>query len=331
MYKFTICEENDIPWTQIESCSDSNIFHTRDWMKFLIVCKGLKPFVVRIHLDKKLIGFFIRYKFKKIGLNIIGSPFEGWTTSYQGICSLYSLNKKQRISIYKKLSEFCLKYCILLQFLDWNLDNEDVIDHFQNFNFQRSYYLDLSPDIDILFKSFKQKSCQYAIHKAQKLGVKIQVPEHPHEFAEEYYNELVDVFSKQGLTPTYSVDHVKYLLDNVSPCHRILLEARHPETNICIATIIFIYHNHMAFYWGAASYRAYQKYCPNELLMFEAIKRMKEAGVFLLEMEGIRPYKEKYNPIQYSKPQVLVAKYPFVIPMKKFAKKTYYYIRNFKK
>lgn len=57
--------------------------------------------------------------------------------------------------------------------------------------------------------------------------------------------------------------------------------------------------------------------------MFEAIKRMKEAGVFLLEMEGIRPYKEKYNPIQYSKPQVLVAKYPFVIPMKKFAKKTY--------
>jgi hypothetical protein len=87
----------------------------------------------------------------------------------------------------------------------------------------------------------------------------------------------------------------------------------------------------MAFYWGAASYRAYQKYCPNELLMFEAIKRMKEAGVFLLEMEGIRPYKEKYNPIQYSKPQVLVAKYPFVIPMKKFAKKTYYYIRNFKK
>lgn len=121
MYKFTICEENDIPWTQIESCSDSNIFHTRDWMKFLIVCKGLKPFVVRIHLDKKLIGFFIGYKFKKIGLNIIGSPFEGWTTSYQGICSLYSLNKKQRISIYKKLSEFCLKYCILLQFLDWNL------------------------------------------------------------------------------------------------------------------------------------------------------------------------------------------------------------------
>ena len=70
MYKFTICEENDIPWTQIESCSDSNIFHTRDWMKFLIVCKGLKPFVVRIHLDKKLIGFFIGYKFKKIGLNI---------------------------------------------------------------------------------------------------------------------------------------------------------------------------------------------------------------------------------------------------------------------
>lgn len=42
MYKFTICEENDIPWTQIESCSDSNIFHTRDWMKFLIVCKGLR-------------------------------------------------------------------------------------------------------------------------------------------------------------------------------------------------------------------------------------------------------------------------------------------------
>ena len=48
MYKFTICEENDIPWTQIESCSDSNIFHTRDWMKFLIVCRDSREIGLKL-------------------------------------------------------------------------------------------------------------------------------------------------------------------------------------------------------------------------------------------------------------------------------------------
>lgn len=330
MYDFTVCEKSSIPWDQIESSLDSNIFHTKDWMKFLFACKGLNPFIVRIHREDKTIGFFIGYKFKKIGFNIIGSPFEGWTTSYQGICSEYPLGPEQRIAIYKDLSKYCNKHCILLQFSDWNINNDDVKGHFKNFNLQNSYYLDLSPDIETLFKSFKQKSCQYAIHKAQKLGVKIQEPEQLDEFAEEYYNELIDVFSKQGLSPTYSVDRVKHLLNNVAPYHRTLLEARHPETNECIATIIFVHHNHMAFYWGAASYRSYQKYCPNELLMFEAIKRMKEVGVTLLEMEGIRPYKEKYNPVQYSKPQVMIGKFPFVVPLKNFAKRTFFQLRNFK-
>ncbi|MFY1613228.1 GNAT family N-acetyltransferase [Macellibacteroides fermentans] len=329
-YSFHLINENEIPWNDIEQCCDATIFKSKDWKEFLVTSLPLKSFIVKILKDGNLYGYFVGFIFSKFGLKIIGSPFEGWNTSYLGISTKENISRKERVLIYKELCKFALKHCLFIQFADWNLDFEDLDGNFKNVIANESYYLDLSPNIESLYRSFKQKSCQYSIKKAQKLGVVICEPDNIDIFADEYYNELIDVFAKQDLKPTYDAERVKLMLHCLSPQHRVLLEARHPDTNSVMATIIFVLHNDIAFYWGAACYRTYQKFCPNELLMFEAIKLLKARGVTLLEMEGIRPYKEKYNPVRYSKPKVMVAKYPILIEMKKLAKILFYKLKGFK-
>lgn len=316
-----------IPWDCIEHCYDATVFHTEEWSNYLKNQYGLKPFVVEISKNASVVGYFLGYSFSRFGIRIIGSPFEGWATAYMGLVSKTQISNEIRIELYKELEVFCKKYAWYIQVSDWNIDYKDVEGLF-NYTKIESYYLDLTPNMETLYRSFKQKSCQYSIKKAQKLGVIVSEPTNLNAFAEEYYNELIDVFAKQNLKPTYGVDCVKKLVNAMSPNHYVFLEARHPDTNVIMATIMFFYHNGMAFYWGASSYREYQKYCPNELLMFEAIRRMKDRGVTLLEMEGIRTYKEKYNPVRYSKPKIVFAKYHALITAKELAKKAYYKFRK---
>ncbi|NLI35986.1 MAG: peptidoglycan bridge formation glycyltransferase FemA/FemB family protein [Bacteroidales bacterium] len=330
MIDFKILIKENIPWKQIESCYDSNIFKTHLWSSLIFETHGYYPFVVEISDSDSIIGYFIGMRIKKMGITIVASPFEGCTTSYQGLSTLNQISRSERVSIYKELIKWLFekRYCLLFQVSDWNIDYEDIKDsEFYSIPIN-SYWLDLRPDIDTLFKSFKQKSCQYSIHKAEKQGVRIVKPQSPEEFANNYYAQLIDVFKKQNLKPTYSKKYTLALVRKFYDTDKvIMLEAFHPIEEKCIATILFLTYNDMAFYWGAASYREYQKFCPNELLMFEAIKKIKERGCDILEMEGIRSYKEKYNPIRYAKPKIVTAKYSILITMKKIAQKTYYRFR----
>lgn len=295
---------------------------------------GAHPVVIAIEDDyNHTIGWFIGGLVRKFGIKILASPFEGWATSFQGLSMKQKTSPEQKVQIYKHLFEYCFKKGLghFIQVTDWDLTHHTSgLDKF-HLSEITSYYLDLSPSENELYRSFKQKSAQYAIHKAERLGVIVQQPTDLDAFAVEYYEELKDVFAKQNLTPTYDLERVKSLLNQLSTSKKVLaLEALHPDTKKCMATIIFVYHNGMAFYWGAASWREFQKYCPNELLFFEACKLLKEKGVTLLEMEGIRKYKEKYNPIEYSKPKLLAAKWPFLITAKELAKKGYYLMHDIK-
>lgn len=328
-YNFEISQ--DIPWSEIEHTYDSNVYKTHSWFNHLGESCNVKPFVVTILNNNQVIGWLVAGKIKRFGLNVIASPFEGWATSYQGLSLINKITKEERINIIIQIKLFLFKKCNIhfFQLSDWEIDYDDISGlniHTEPIN---SYLLDISTSIEELFKSFKQKSCQYCIHKAQKQGVIIKEPDDLSIFGHEYYKQLEDVFIKQNLKPTYGENRVQSLLHSMNKNKElIVLEALHPETKKCMACIIFLLHNGIGFYWGASSWREYQKYCPNELLMFEGIKVLKNRGCVELEMEGIRAYKEKYNPIKYSKPKIVFAKYKIIIILKNYAKKMYYGLRD---
>lgn len=330
IYNFEVISQ--IPWASIESCPDSNVYKTECWMHHLKESLGVQSLVIAINTDSsEVLGWFVGGLVKKLGIKILASPFEGWATSFQGLSMKHTVTPEERLNIYRQLFDYCFKVgiCSFIQVTDWGLDHKTPgLENFKTSQIE-SYYLDLTPSESELYRSFKQKSAQYAIHKAERLRVVVKEILNIDAFAEEYYKELEDVFAKQQLKPTYNSKRVRSLLQNMEPTGKVIaLEALHPETKVCMATIIFLHHNDMAFYWGAASWREYQKYCPNELLFFEACKILKAKGVKLLELEGIRKYKEKYNPIEYSKPKLVAAKWPILITCKELAKRTYYKLQD---
>jgi len=74
---------------------------------------------------------------------------------------------------------------------------------------------------------------------------------------DEYYEQLKDVFAKQGLVPTYNVERVRALVKNLEPTGRILLvRARAIQKGSAFATGIFPGFNKIAEFWGNASLRS---------------------------------------------------------------------------
>ena len=145
-----------------------------------------------------------------------------------------------------------------------------------------SYRTDLTRSEEDLFDGM-ESACRRCIRKAEKSGLKIEEA-HGLAFADEYYEQLKDVFAKQSLVPTYSVERVRALVRNVEPSGNILLlRARDPEGK-CIATGIYPGFNQIAEFWGNASFRAHQNLRPNEACHWYAMRYWKKRGAYDLRL-----------------------------------------------
>ena len=330
MYKFKKIGENFIPWDKISNCYDSTIYKTKEWADFLWLSQKVKPYVIEI-ISENTIGYFYGQKIRRFGISMVVSPFEGWTTAFQGLSMLKVIDAKERVNIYKELVKwlFDTNECLLFQVRDWQLNVTDV-DGVFNYEKVFGYKLDLTLDFNTeIYKNFKEKSCKYSIKKAIKKRLKVRQVYDGEQFASHYYNQLIDVFSKQGLKPTYSIERILDLTKTLNIGKDLLLyETYLDDDKTCIATGLFVRNEKLAVYFGAASYSKYQNLCPNELLMYTAIKDLHELGTIEMEFGGGRKYKEKYGPSPFYSPRIILAKYPILITVKTLAKRFYYWIRH---
>lgn len=331
MYEFRIVEQDKIAWDKIESCYDHTVYKSQVWLEFLNKTQAIKPFVVEISFKDQLLGYFVGQIFKKI-FKIVASPFEGWTTSYQGLSFISPISVRERVAIYEELISYLFtnKICSMFQATDWQLETEAIKDSNLNYELLKGYKIDLNQTEEQIFKNFSSSSCQYAIKKSHKLGVEIREAKDLSQFAQHYYNQLLEVFGTQGLKPTYSINRVISLIDKLHQSGKLLLLEAVSTDGICLATGIFPGDNNIAFFWGGASYKKYQKYCPNEPIMYEAIKYWKNYGAAEFEFGGGSKYKEKYGPIPYVKPKIIASKYKGMLFLKSMAKKTFYSSREVK-
>jgi hypothetical protein len=144
-------------------------------------------------------------------------------------------------------------------------------------------------------------SCRWSIRKAKKVGVLVEEVADL-TFADDYYAQLVDVFAKQSLTPTYGVERVRELIRALYPTGRLLLVRARAPSGECIATGIFPAMNGTVYFWGSASWRQHQHYRPNEAIFWYAMRYWKDRGMKLLDMVGGGDYKRKYGPTEFAVP-----------------------------
>jgi len=320
-YTFNVIDVNETDWRSLLNYHDYKVLHSREYLEYFEKTKGGNPTIVAISLQDDLLGYFIGHIFKKFGFRVFGSPARGWQTSFMGFILKDGI---QRVDVLPQFVSFVFNKlgCIHLEFYDDNFTVDDCNKLGLRHVVIEGYKIDLTVSEDALYKNMSNSSCRYAIRKAERSGVYIEEAEAP-GFAEEYSHQLVEVYAKDSYFPPFGAERVRELIRCMYPTgNLLLLRARNAEGD-CIATGIFLGLNQMVHFWGAASLKKYQHLCPNEPLIWYAMKYWKKRGIPVFEMGGPGDYKKKFGGTQIAVPRVTISRYWLIARLEVMVARTY--------
>lgn len=319
--QFHRLDRSAIPWSALDQYADRVVFQTREWLDFIAESQRAEPLVAEIRDGREVAGYFSGLIVRKFGLRILGSSFPGWTTPYIG----FNLRPGYRRSdVVDPLARWAFRElrCVHLEVSDHQFRSDDGASAGVDASAYESYKSDLTLSEDELFKRM-ESACRRCIRKAEKSGLTVEEA-HDAAFADEYYEQLKDVFAKQGKVPTYGVERVRVLLKHMLPTGRLLAVRARSADGRCIATGLYPGLNGVAFFWGNASWRADQQWRPNELLHWYAMRYWKARGARLFDWGGGGTYKEKYGVEPHRVPWFCKSRYRMLTTLRHEARALFY-------
>ena len=318
--KCQIIKFDAVDWELLDKFADRTVFQTREWLRFVSETQKASPLVVELREGKNVAGYFTGLTFSKFGVKVLGSSFPGWTTPYMGFNLVPDASRAAALKAVEELAWEELK-CLHIEVSDPYFVPEDGKALGFKCDFYTSYRTDLRLQEEELFNKM-DSACRRCVRKAEKSGVTVEEA-HDIAFADEYYEQLKDVFAKQGLVPTYPVERVLALVKHMEPTGRVLLlRARDPEGK-CIATGIFPGFNKITEFWGNASFRSSQILRPNELIQWYVMRYWKQRGVEVYDWGGEGTYKEKYGCVVHRVPWFIKSRNQVVSRLREEARKMF--------
>jgi GNAT acetyltransferase-like protein len=315
--KANIIAPEAVDWARLDAFADRTVFQTRDWLHFVRETQRGEIVVCALADGGETVGYFTGLVVSRLGIRILGSSFPGWTTPYMGFNLVPGASRKVALAAIERTAWDTLK-CLHMEVSDPFFSVDDGNDSGFTCESYASYRSDLTETEDKLFSKM-DSACRRCVRKAEKSGVTIEEA-HDLNFADDYYEQLKDVFLKQGLVPTYTVERVRALVRNLEPTGRILLvRARDPEGK-CIATGIFPGFNKIAEFWGNASFRSSQHLRPNEAVHWYALRYWKSRGAEIYDWGGEGTYKEKYGCLPHRVPWFTKSRFKLIAKLRGQAK-----------
>jgi len=342
-------------WADRAAYPDRLIFHTEQWLRFVAESQRAEPVLARVMDGGTSVGHFTGLLVKRYGLRILGSPMAGWTTSYVGFNLDPAIPRRAALAA---LMPFAFRElgCAHLEIRDRGLVEADLEGLGLRWAAAPTAVIDLTPGEDALFGAMAS-ACRRNIRKAAKSAVVIEEVTDDPEFADEFYDQLRDVFAKQNLVPTYSIERARSLIRNLAPegpgfsapsvgpgagrdtapegpgfsapsvgpgagsgtAQLLLLRARDGEGR-CIATAVLPWYHRTMYFWGGASYRQHQQLRPNEALIWHALRWAKSRGVTEFDFVGGNSYKAKYGTTEVPVPWARRSRSPLVAGLRDAAK-----------
>src|SRR5258708_18533077 len=254
MMKFYPIDIKSADWKRFDSFADRTLLQTCELLLFIAESQNAQPVLAELRESSEVRGYFTGLTFSKFGMKVLGSSFPGWTTPYIGFNLNPGVSRRAALEALENFAWDDLK-CLHLEVSDPKFTFEDGQSARFKTEYYASYRTNLGRSEEELFNGM-ESACRRCIRKAEKSGLKIEEV-HDIAFADEYYEQLKDVFAKQSLVPTYSVERVRSLVRNVEAGGNILLiRARGPQGK-GIATRIYPGSHPIAAYRGPASFRAH--------------------------------------------------------------------------
>lgn len=318
--KCHIIDFERVDWHLLDTFADRTVFQTREWIQFVSEARGATPLIAEVGEGREVVGYFTGLTVSRLGATILGSSFPGWTTPYMGFNLAPQASRVAALAAVEEMAWNELK-CLHMEVSDPYLTIEDGESLGFDCESYSSYRTDLSKSEEELFAGM-DSACRRCIRKAEKSGVTIEEAHDP-TFADEYYEQLRDVFAKQKLVPPYTVERVRKLIQHLEPTGRLLLlRARDPAGN-CIASGIFPGFNKIAELWGSASFRSGQILRPNELIQWYAMRYWKRRGIEIYDWGGEARYKKKYGGVLHRVPWFTKSRNELVSRLRNEAKRMF--------
>lgn len=318
--KCKIIDFESADWEHLDGFEDRTVFQTREWVRFVSESQKAAPVLAELYDGGERVGYFTGLTFTRFGVKVLGSSFPGWTTPYMGFNLIKGASRASVLQALEMAVWDTLK-CLHMEVSDPNFTVQDGRDLGFQCDSYDSYRTDLTKTEDEMFNSM-DSACRRCVRKAEKSGVTIEEAHDP-AFADEYYEQLKDVFAKQGLVPTYGVDRVRSLVKHLEPTGRVLLVRARDAQGKCIASGIFPGFNKIAEFWGNASFRSSQILRPNECIQWYVMRYWKRRGIQVYDWGGGGTYKEKYGCVPHSVPWFTKSRYQVVSKLRDGAKKAF--------
>jgi hypothetical protein len=306
MMRFRVLSPSEVPWAALDRMPDRTVFQTRAWLEFLAETQSARPIIAELRDGAAVAGYFTGGVFQRFGVRLLGSSFPGWTTPYIGFNLVPGVSHAEALVALERLAFGELK-CLHFEVSDRHMKPEDgdklgfELEHYE------TYETDLRQSEAEILQAMNS-ACRRCVRKAEKSGVRIEEATDD-GFASEYYEQLRDVFAKQGLVPTYSEHRVATLIRHLWPTGNLLLLRALSPDGKCIGTGIYPGFNKVAEFWGNASWRSSQILRPNEALHWYAMRCWRQRGAEVFDWGGLGTYKEKYGPKRAAHPWFVKSRY----------------------
>ncbi|HEX5824555.1 MAG TPA: GNAT family N-acetyltransferase, partial [Candidatus Limnocylindrales bacterium] len=265
----------------------------------------------------RAIGAFAGMIVRKAGMKILGSPFPGWTTPYMGLSLAPGASRRQAVEALVAFA-FGELGCVHLELMDRHLELTDVAGIGASHRMFNTSEVDLASDAETLIRSFSA-TCRRYIHKAARDGLVVEEARDD-AFVDEYHDQLVDVFARQRLVPTYGRSRVRLLIKHVPARQLLLLRVRTPDGHSAATGIFHALDRQRVYFWGIASRQHLVHLHPNELLLNHAMNAWRERGFSIMDLGGGGAYKQKYHPRPTPVPWIRISKFPFIPPLREAAR-----------
>jgi hypothetical protein len=283
-------DSSQIDWAKLDGFEDRLVYQTREWIQFLAETQRATPVLAALQDGSTIVGYFSGLIFSRAGIRILGSPFPGWTTPSMGFNLLPGIPRWKALQALERFAFQELK-CLHMELSDHHSCAEDGM----SLGFSCTTYDCLQTNLMLsdaeLFRKLS-KACRTNIRKGERNGVSIEEA-HDEHFADDYYDQLKDVFARQKLVPTFDSDRTRKLIHYLLPTGRLLLLRARSRDGKCIGTGIYAGINAVAEYWGSASFRSTQHLKPNDVLQWYAIRYWKRRGMQRLSWGPRTGFKEK--------------------------------------
>jgi len=317
MFEFKRLTLEQVNWEELDSFGDRIVFQTLPWLRFLEKTQSAEPVIAAIEQSGEPKGYFTGLIVRKYGVKILGSPFRGWSTSYMGFNLSPDIPRRE---VLKALPSFVFDQlkCHHFEIVDRYIREEDYVGLGYTPVLYRTFEIDLTKSEEELFDSMKS-ACRRCIRKAKKNGVYIEEAQDM-EFADDYYDQLCDVFAKQSLVPKYPKPLVQVMIKHLLPTGNLLMLRARSEDGLCIGTGIFPAFNDTMIFWGGASWRKHQILRPNESIMWYAMRYWKSRCIKKFDILG-GMYKKKYGVYSIPVSRLIMSKYGTLVKLRDLAKK----------